>query len=132
MTAWCGPEICPTFQIFYSSALEHGDPQVVLPEGPDFFQFGNEQKATILLAAAGFALKSHDRIECHWTLSSPEGLAEIFEKGAPRGGYLLTQQPATARAAIKAAMAQKVRERFAHGDQWRLPVMATLSRAVAV
>jgi SAM-dependent methyltransferase len=131
MTAWCGPDVSPTFQVFYSSVQEHGDPQVIMPEGPNFHQFADETTAKTLLTEAGLSLESHSQVECYWNLDSPEGLAEIFQNGAPRGGYLLTQQPEEARVAIKTTIAQKVRDRFSQGDKWHVPIPAALVRAVA-
>jgi ubiquinone/menaquinone biosynthesis C-methylase UbiE len=132
MTSWCGPDVSPTFQVFYSSVQEHGDPHVAMPEGPNFHQFADETMARALLADAGFSQESHEQIDCYWTLASPNELAEIFQQGAPRGGYLLTQQPDHSRAAIKTAIAAKVRERFAQGDEWHVPIPAALVTATAI
>lgn len=132
MTAWCGPDVSPTFQVFYGSVKEHCVPEVKMPEGPDFHQFADERTAKTLLAGAGLSQQSRKQIDCYWSLSSPGQLAEIFQKGAPRGGYLLTQQPEQTLAAIKTAIAEKVRARFAHGDKWRAPIPAALVTAVAV
>jgi hypothetical protein len=103
-----------------------------MPEGPNFHQFANEAAAGTLLADANLAVQSHDILDCHWILDAPEKLAEIFQKGAPRGGYLLTQQPDGNRTAIKTAVARKVREQFADGDCWRVPIPAALVKSVAV
>jgi SAM-dependent methyltransferase len=132
MTAWCGPDVSPTFRVFYSSVQEHGSPQVIMPEGPNFHQFANEAAAKSLLDDAKLALQSREIVDCYWTLDAPEDLAEIFQKGAPRGGYLLTQQPDEFRTAIKTAVTNKVREQFADGDRWRAPIPAALLKAVAL
>lgn len=132
MTTWCGPNVSPTFQVFYGSVQECGSPQVVMPDGPNFHQFADEAAARSLLEDARLSMKSHEQVDCYWSLDAPEELAEIFQKGAPRGGYLLTQQPDDARAAIKAAVTEKVRERFASGGRWHVPVPAALVKAVAV
>lgn len=131
MTAWCGPEVSPTFQILYGSVRQHGDPGVVMPDGPNFHQFADPALARALFEEAGFALQSQQQVDCHWTLDSPEELPEIFRRGAPRGGYLLTRQPEAARRAIEAAIAAQVRERFAVQDCWHVPVPAALTRGVA-
>ena len=93
MTAWCGPDVSPTFRIFYSSVQEHGDPGVAMPEAPNFHQFANEAAAGTLLGDAHLAMQSHETVDCYFDLAKPEDLAEIIQKGAPRGGYLLTRQP---------------------------------------
>lgn len=131
MTSWCGPEFSPVFQVFYSSVQEHGDPSVVMPDSPNFHQFANEEIAKSILSDAGFEVENQQQIDCFWLLDTPEGLAEIFQNGAPRGGYLLSQQPEANNAAIKAAVAEKVRGRFGYGDKWRAPLPASLIVASA-
>lgn len=132
MTAWAGPDVSPTFRIFYSSVQEHGSPDVTMPEGPNFHQFANQATARTLLSDASLAMKSHELVDCYWNLDAPEDLAEIIQKGAPRGGYLLTLQPDDNRTAIKAAVSRKVREQFADGSRWRVPIPATLVISAAV
>ena len=131
MTAWAGPDVSPTFRIFYSSVQEHGSPDVTMPEGPNFHQFANEAAAKTLLGEANLAMQSHEIVDCYFNLDAPEDLAEIIQKGAPRGGYLLTRQPDQNRAAIKTAVAEKVREQCADGDRWRVPIPAALVNAEA-
>jgi SAM-dependent methyltransferase len=132
MTSWYGPDVSPTFQVFYGSVQEHGDPHVAMPEGPNFHQFADETMAKALLAEAGFSQESHEQVGCYWTLASPNELAEILQQGAPRGGYLLTQQPDHSRTAIKTAIAAKVRDRFSQGDEWHVPIPAALVTATAI
>ena len=132
MTAWSGPDVSPTFRIFYSSVQEHGSPDVTMPEGPNFHQFANEATARTLLGDANLAMQSHEIVDCYWNLDAPEDLAEIIQKGAPRGGYLLTQQPDENRTAIKTAVTGKVREQFADGNRWRVPIPAALVISAAV
>lgn len=132
MTAWCGPDVSPTFQVFYGCVQKHGHPDVDVPESPNFHQFANEDMARGLLADAGFELQSLEQLDCFWELSQPDLLAEIFEKGAPRGGYLLTSQPEKNRNAIKSAVTEMVVERFQQGDVWHVPIPAALAKAKAV
>ncbi len=126
MTSWCGPDVSPVFQVFYSSVQEHGDPSVKMPDSPNFHQFANEDLAKSILSDAGLEVEKQEQIDCFWMLDTPEVLAEIFQRGAPRGGYLLSQQPKANNAAIKAAVAEKVRGRFVHGAGWRAPIPASL------
>lgn len=126
MTSWCGPDTSPVFQVFYGSVQEHGDASVKMPDSPNFHQFANEEMAGSILSDAGFSVEKQQEVDCCWMLDTPEVLAEIFQNGAPRGGYLLSQQPEANNAAIKAAVAEKVRDRFSHGDKWRAPMPASL------
>lgn len=126
MTSWCGPDVSPVFQVFYSSVQEAGSPTVKMPDSPNFHQFADEETAKMLLAEANLQVETFDQLDCSWALERPEQLAEIFHQGAPRGGFLLTQQPDANRDAIKEAVTSKVRERFAEGDVWRAPIPAAL------
>lgn len=132
MTSWCGPDVSPVFQVFYGSVQEHGDPSVKMPDSPNFHQFANEEMARALLAEARLEVVTQSQLDCYWILERPEQLAEIFQKGAPRGGYLLKQQQAANRAAIKEAVTNKVRARFADGNAWRAPIPASLVVARAI
>lgn len=131
MTAWCGPDISPVFEVFYGCVQEHGSPEVAVPESPNFHQFADPEQAGMLFGDAGLSLTGHQVVDCYWTLSSADEVAEIFEQGAPRSGYLLTQQPEECRAAIKEAVAAKVRERFSEGDKFHVPIPAALVTATA-
>ena len=97
-----------------------------MPDSPNFHQYANPELAREVLAAAGFVVEDQRHIDCYWDLDAPEELAEIFENGAPRGGYLLSQQPEANNAAIKAAIAKTVRENFTNGSKYRAPIPASL------
>lgn len=126
MTSWCGPDVSPVFQVFYSSVQEHGDPSVTMPDSPNFHQYANEEIAKSILSKAGFNVLTQEQVDCYWMLEAPEFLAEIFQNGAPRGGYLLSKQPKAHNAAIKQAVAEKVSDRFTDGDKWRAPMPSSL------
>ena len=125
MTAWCGPDVSPAFQVFFGSVTKHGDPSVALPEGPDFHQFADETTARALIEGAGLTYLRSERVACAWRLDRPEDLFEIFRIGAPRAGHLLRSQPPAAFAAVRAAFLDEARRRFADGDGLTAPVPAT-------
>lgn len=131
MTSWCGPDVSPVFEVLYSSLQAHGDPSVQMPDSPNFHQFANRDMAKQILSDAGFDVEVQEQLACFWMLDRPDTLAEIFENGAPRAGYLLSRQPAKHNAAIKAAITEKVRERFASGEKWHAPLPASLIAARA-
>jgi SAM-dependent methyltransferase len=131
MTVWCGPDVSPCFETVYGAIKAHGSPGVSAPAGPDFHQFARREVAERLLTEAGFTNVELTIVDCAWILDTPEGLSEIFEKGTVRAAMLLANQPPRNLAAIRSALAQTVRERFACGDRWRVPVPAALLRAIA-
>jgi SAM-dependent methyltransferase len=131
MTVWCGPDVSPCFEVVYGTIKAHGSPDVSAPPGPDFHRFARQEVAKKLLSNAGFSNIDMKIVDCAWKLDAPEDLFEIFAKGTVRAAMLLANQPAQNLAAIRSALAQTVRERFAKGDRWRVPVPAMLLSAKA-
>jgi SAM-dependent methyltransferase len=129
MTSWCGPASSVAFQIFYSSVQRNGDPSVEMPEGPNFHFFDDKAASAALLSNANMMLTGHEQIDCYWDLDRPDMLADIFERGAPRGGTLMRRQPEDARRAIRNAVADQVKERCARAESFRVPVPATIVTA---
>ncbi len=131
MTVWGGPEISPCFDAVYRAVQAHGSPHVLAPPGPDFHQFAKRDKAEALLLDAGFSNVDLSIVDCAWELDAPERLFEIFEKGTVRAAAILANQPLDSLAVIRHSLTQTVKDRFAHGDRWRVPVPAALLRATA-
>jgi SAM-dependent methyltransferase len=129
MTVWCGPDLSPSFELVYGAVRTHGSPGISAPPGPDFHQFANRATAERLLSDAGFTGVDLAIVDCAWDLDTPESLCEIYERGTVRAAMLLGSQPASNLAAIRAAIADQVRARFAHGGRWRVPVPAALLSA---
>lgn len=129
MTVWCGADVSPAFETIYSAVKEHGDPDVSVPEGPDFHRFADRDIAEKALTDAHFADIRCEIVGCYWDLESPDGLAEIYEKATVRAAALLNSQPAENLKAIRASMRQTVQNRFEHGAGWRVPVPAALIAA---
>ena len=129
MTVWCGPDRSPSFELVYGAVRAHGSPEISAPPGPDFHQFANRATAERLLSDAGFTGVDLAIVDCAWDLDTPQGLCEIYERGTVRAAMLLGNQPASNLAAIRAAIADQVRARFANGGRWRVPVPAALLSA---
>ena len=131
MTVWCGPDVSPCFEVFYGAVKVHGSPNVTLPPGPDFHQFAKREIATKLLSDAGFTNIELTIVDCAWDLDAPESLFRIYEQGTVRAAMLLAGQSQQNLNAIRSALAQTVRLRFANGKRWRVPVPIALLRANA-
>jgi SAM-dependent methyltransferase len=129
MTVWCGPDVSPCFEIVYDAIKAHGSADVSAPPGPDFHQFAKWAVAEKLLTDAGFNSIDLEIVDCAWELKAPEALSEIYERGTVRAAMLLARQPSQNLAAIRSALAEVVRKRFAHGERWRVPVPAALVSA---
>jgi len=87
--------------------------------------------AVKFLSAAGFSNIDVMAVDCVWDLNAPDDLFEIYAKGTVRAAMVLSKQPPGNLAAIRSALTAAVREQFAHGDRWRVPVPAALVRATA-
>jgi SAM-dependent methyltransferase len=131
MTVWCGPENSPCFAAVYRAIKTHGHSDVSAPPGPDFHQFARPEMAVKLLSSAGFSDIDVTTVDCVWDLGAPEHLFEIYAKGTVRAAMVLSKQPPENLAAIRSALTAAVRDQFARGDRWRVPVPAALVRATA-
>lgn len=130
MSVWQGPATSPVFRIAFGSIKAHGDPDAA-PPAPDFFAFADPATAAQRLADAGFASARSERIDCCFEFDEPDGLWEVFSRATVRAAMILDAQPAEARAAIRHAMAEAVREGFADGGAYRVPAPAALVIAAA-
>ncbi len=131
MTVWCGPDRSPSYEMFYRAIKMHGAAHTSMPPGPDFHQFADREIATKLLSTAGFTNVEMRIVESGWTLSAPEIFFDIFARGTVRAAMLLASQPPDRRAAIRSALSDEVRRRFADGTRWRVPTMAAVLSAAA-
>jgi hypothetical protein len=93
MTAWCGPDLSPSFEIVYGAIKTHGSSSVSAPPGPDFHQFARMETSEKLLREAGFYNIDLTIVDYVWDLDSPEGLSEIYEKATVRAAMVLARQP---------------------------------------
>jgi len=129
MASWHGPDVSETFALLYGNVRAHGAESVKMPESPDFHQFARETTARDLFDKAGLTLDRFETIACHWDLDDPAGVIEIFQNGAPRASFLLTNQPKKNLQAIRKAITAEARRKFAHDDGWKVPMPAALAVA---
>jgi hypothetical protein len=129
MTVWCGPDLSPSYEMFYRVIKTHGAPGITAPPGPDFHQFANRNIANEMLSSARFSGINMTTVESGWIVSTPEGFFDIFARGTVRAAMLLARQPSEHYVAIRSALADEVRQRFAYGTQWRVPTFAVVLSA---
>ena len=86
----------------------HGDPNVVLPEGPPFFRFSDPAESGRTLQAIGFTNPSITEVQQMWRLPSPNDLFVAFYEGTARTGGLLRAQSRVALDNIRAAVIKGV------------------------
>ena len=126
MTAWCGPDVSPSFRIAFGAMKAHADPSVSAPPQPDFFQFARRDVAKEMLEEAGLQVLSHDTIDCLWHLDTANQLFKIYSEATVRMAMLLSAQPASAVEAIRQAMTEAVARNHAVDGGYRVRIPATL------
>jgi SAM-dependent methyltransferase len=129
MTVWCGPPAAPAYELLYRIIKQHGAPEVTAPPGPDFHLFANHAEAERLLSDAGYTGIEQSVVQCAWEYARPEGLVDMFQHGTVRAATVLANQPPQNLEAIRRAITDEVRARFARGDRWRVPAPAALISA---
>jgi SAM-dependent methyltransferase len=127
-TAWVA-EGNAQAEIVDSVMSEYAVP-VDVPEGPDFYRFGDPELCAQALEAAGFEAGSirSETIRTRWRLPSAELLFEAELHAGVRTTAVLAAQPPDRTEAIRAAMTAGVR-RYPDGDAFALPIVARVTSA---
>ncbi len=109
-TVWDTPDKAIGFGIVLSAIQKYGDLNVVIPPGPPFFRFSDDEESRRTLSAAGFVNIAVTRIPQIWHLPSPETLFDVMYNGSVRNAALLRAQKPDALEAIRLAIRQAVIE----------------------
>src|SRR6185437_10720253 len=89
------------FGLVYAAVRAHGNLNVPLPHGADFFQFGTEAKMSAALAETGFADVKAAYLPQDWRVRSADQVLQAVLKGAVRSRALLAAQNKTETEAIR-------------------------------
>jgi ubiquinone/menaquinone biosynthesis C-methylase UbiE len=109
-TAWAPPERTEGFRIARESIAEAGNPNVVgLPEGPNFFDFGDPEHSTTVLQSIGFEnVDCIELSEMKWfNVKNGQMLYEILLNGTSRTREVLLGQLPEEATAVQSLMAKK-------------------------
>lgn len=129
-TVWAPPEQTAAFRIVLGAVARCGNPNVALPPGPPFFQFGDPAFANKALEAAGFGSTRVITVPQVWRFAQAGALFDCMLAGTVRTAALLRAQTPEALAAIRAAIVKEV-ESFAAADGgYALPMPSVLSSGV--
>lgn len=119
-SAWAPPDRTEGFRIALESIAEVGNPNVEgLPNGPNFFDFGDSNQAINALAKIGFVdTKSVELSEMKWTsIKNGSELYHILLQGTSRTREILLGQTQEEAAAVSSVMIQKYDEITASGKR---------------
>lgn len=128
-TVWGKPEEAVAFGIVLDAIKKHGDPDVLLPEGPPFFRFSEPEESIRSLLAAGFASPDVLRIPQVWRLPSTDSLFEVMKDSTVRTAGLLRAQQPGALDRIREAIREEL-TRYQKPNAVELPMPAILAFGV--
>jgi hypothetical protein len=95
-----------------------------LPQGPDFFQFGDQEGLKAALAQTDFIDINTALIPLVFPLEFATGFVDAVLKGTMRARALLMAQDEAVLSTIRTAVAQAVSRLFRSEDGFRVPMPA--------
>ena len=101
ISVWGSPEPDNGFGTLYGAFKAHGNLDVPLPHGADFFQFSDAQRMTDALKSIELRDISVQRVDQNWHFVEPLGIIQAVLEGAVRARALLLAQTDEAREAIE-------------------------------
>lgn len=126
LTVWATPDQAVGFGMVLRAVREHGNPDVLLPEGPPFFRFSAADEFRATLERAGFSGVDVRTLPLTWRVSSAEGVFEAISRGGVRTAAILRAQTPEALDAIRAAVRRGV-EGYAKDGAFVVPMPAVLA-----
>jgi ubiquinone/menaquinone biosynthesis C-methylase UbiE len=125
-SAWAkGPEAV-AFVFVRDAVRKHGEPDVKLPPGPDFFRFSDIGENLRSLQAAGFNDVHSSIFEQFWRFTDPDEVFQTLIHGTVRTGALLRAQAPADLQKIRASIALEV-AKYKVGPEYLLPMSAVLA-----
>ena len=110
VSVWGKPSPDNGFGLLFGSIKAHGDLNVPLPHGPDFFQFSEDESMAAALQDTGLSKTSTQIVENIWELSDATEIVNAFMHAAVRARGMLMAQTDPVRQtiveAVKAGMEQ--------------------------
>ena len=118
------------FGLVYAAVRAHGNLNVPLPHGADFFQFGTEAKMSAALAETGFTDVKAAYVPQDWRVRSADQVLQAVLKGAVRSRALLAAQNKAETEAIRGFFEKTLSELPKAGSDYCVPLPAILGSGV--
>ena len=115
ISVWESPKPNNGFGALFGALKTHGDLNVPLPHGPDFFQFSDAERMTDALTGMGLRDIRVQSVDQSWSLDEPLGIIRAVLEGAVRARALLLAQTDSAREAIERSVSEQMSQ-FSSGD----------------
>lgn len=130
-STWKSPKHSLAFKILFKAIEEYGDPAIQLPEGPEMFDYADQDFAYRALEAAGFTNFETADVDSFLLLSDPSHPYDIFKNGTVRGGKLLHAQPPKNAQNIRNSVVEQVIAELGKTCPWRVPIPSVVYSATA-
>ena len=123
-SAWEAPKPTNGFGVLFGAIKKHGDLNVPLPHGPDFFQFSEPKKFMAALEDTGFTDTAVEVIKQNWELDNPLGIVAAILEGGVRARGLLLAQAEDVRNAISTDVSNGTQQYRSSDGVYRVPMPA--------
>ncbi len=131
-TVWAGSEESPGARIVEEAIEGYADMDVDLPEGPDYFGYGDPDESSRVLGRLGFdpASLTFRTVTVEWYVPTASFVFECERDFGVRTGALLAAQTPEVLASIQAQIEESV-QAYARGEGFALPYAARVIAATA-
>jgi SAM-dependent methyltransferase len=124
VSVWDAAKSGNGFGLLFGAIRKHGDLNVPLPHGPDFFQFSEPGKLKAAIQEIELRDAAVETVEQTWELADPLAMTTAILEGAVRARALLRAQTEDVRNAISAAVAEGMRQYRSSDGVYRVPMPA--------
>jgi SAM-dependent methyltransferase len=105
LSVWQAPKPNNGFGVLFGAIKAQGNLDVDLPQGPDFFQFSEDETMIAALETVGLGEATCRLRPQTWEFDHPRSIVEAVMEGSVRARGLMLAQTDAARTAIEAAIA---------------------------
>lgn len=126
LSVWDSPSPQNAFGMIYAAIAAHGDTDVPLPHGPDFFQFSGDGALAAALAEIGFSDIRTQLLALSWQVASAAEILSAVETSTVRARALLAAQDAEAVQEITSYLEGAITSMGSPGEGYTVPSPAIL------
>jgi SAM-dependent methyltransferase len=130
VSVWEGLTQHSGFGLVYDAVGAKGSFDVTLPHGPDFFQFGDEERLAAALGETGFNEVTAKRFDQIWHINGADDILHAMETGAVRARALLAAQSEAAFEGIREHLAMAIESMANPDGGYDIPCAAIVGSGV--
>jgi SAM-dependent methyltransferase len=114
------------FGVVFGAMQAHGNLDVPLPHGPDFFQFSGDGALVSAIEGVGFKNIEVETVTAVWKIDDPADVIRALMEASVRAHGLLTAQTDAARAKIDAAIIEGMQQFTSAEGGYVIPMPALI------